>query len=187
MYLLESLAMSVEAMKRDLQSYVSRKLFCARCNEKQFCIKAGKILQHQKFKCKECNYLFSLTIDLGCRVSKNRKWILADNETKDKYVNMYLEGASAIKLLRNYGVPLGVLSNWLAERGVLDKKRNHKQSVVLSSRKNELGLEKRVLELYEGNLRLWQIKNACGINVRKIYFILKKHNVKLRQKRCVDD
>lgn len=75
---------------------------CLRCNSGD-CVKSGIVNQRQRFRCKSCNYYFS--------VQKIGKKI--DNYYVTKALQLYLEGLSYREIERILGISHVSISNWV--------------------------------------------------------------------------
>lgn len=81
--------------------------YCPNCNSQNF-VKSGIVKERQRYKCKDCNYYFT--------VNKHGK------EVETYYVNkalqLYLEGLSYREIERVLGISHVSVMNWVKKYGV---------------------------------------------------------------------
>lgn len=75
---------------------------CPRCDSKQ-CVKSGIVKQRQRFKCKKCNYYF--TVD---KIGKS-----IDPYFVTKALQLYIEGVSYREIERLLGISHVSVMNWV--------------------------------------------------------------------------
>lgn len=80
---------------------------CPNCNSDQF-IKSGIINKRQRYKCKSCNYFFT--------VSKAGKSI--DSYYVNKSLQLYLEGLTYREIERILGISHVSVMNWVKKYGI---------------------------------------------------------------------
>lgn len=80
----------------------SNSTFCPKCNSDEI-VKSGIIKERQRFKCKECNYFFTVN-KLGKKV---------DNYYIVKALQLYMEGVSYREIERILGISHVSVINWV--------------------------------------------------------------------------
>ena len=80
---------------------------CPRCDSENL-VKSGVVKDRQRFKCKNCNYYFT--------VSKLGKQV--DNHTVIKALQLYIEGISYREIERLLGISHVSVMNWVKKYGV---------------------------------------------------------------------
>lgn len=80
---------------------------CPSCGSRFF-VKAGIVKERQRYRCKECNYYFTVS-KLGKRV---------DEYYVNKALQLYLEGLSFREIERLLGVSHVSVGNWVRQYGV---------------------------------------------------------------------
>lgn len=86
---------------------MNSEIFCPRCDGEHH-TKAGIVNQRQRYKCKACNYHFSVT-KLGKRI---------DRYYVTKALQLYLEGLSYREIERVIGVSHVTVMNWVKQHGL---------------------------------------------------------------------
>ena len=81
--------------------------FCPSCQSQNY-TKAGVVNDKQQYKCKDCNYFFTVA-KLGKKV---------DDYYVSKALQLYLEGLSYREIERLLGVSHVSVSNWVKKFGV---------------------------------------------------------------------
>ncbi len=81
--------------------------FCPHCNSKEF-VKSGIVKQRQRYKCKKCNYYFSV----------NKKGKSIDNYYVNKALQLYLEGLTYREIERILGVSHVSIMNWVKKYNI---------------------------------------------------------------------
>lgn len=81
--------------------------FCPSCQSQNY-TKAGVVNDKQRYKCKDCNYFFTVA-KLGKKV---------DDYYVSKALQLYLEGLSYREIERLLGVSHVSVSNWVKKFGV---------------------------------------------------------------------
>ena len=80
---------------------------CPKCNNENV-IKSGFIDNRQRFKCKRCNYFFTVS-KLGKRI---------DNYTVIKALQLYIEGVSYREIERLLGISHVSVMNWVRKYNI---------------------------------------------------------------------
>src|SRR6056300_250192 len=84
------------------QNNMSQDQFCPKCQSQEY-VKSGIIKGRQRFKCKNCNYYFTVQ-KLGKRI---------DNYYVVKALQLYVEGVSFREIERILGVSHVSVMNWV--------------------------------------------------------------------------
>lgn len=110
---------------------------CPKCDS-EIVVKSGVIKDRQRFKCKNCNYYFT--------VSKIGKQV--DNHTVIKALQLYIEGISYREIERLLGISHVSVMNWVKKYNIQAPKNTeyrptykiltHSELTVLMSSKNFL-------------------------------------------------
>lgn len=110
---------------------------CPKCDSESV-VKSGVIKDRQRFKCKNCNYYFT--------VSKIGKQV--DNHTVIKALQLYIEGISYREIERLLGISHVSVMNWVKKYNIQAPKNTeyrptykiltHSELMVLMSSKNFL-------------------------------------------------
>lgn len=118
-----------------LNKYIYAKLvymkekYCPNCSSDD-CVKSGIVNNRQRFKCKKCNYYFTVN-KLGKKI---------DDYFVNKALQLYLEGLSYREIERILGVSHVSIMNWVKRYGIkrVQQKKYHPTYKILNSK--ELGL-----------------------------------------------
>lgn len=79
---------------------------CPRCHAKEY-VKNGLINNLQRFRCKSCNYNYTVV----------RKMTAADNEKIKTALILYLEGKKLAKIAKGLGVSHVAVLKWVKKYG----------------------------------------------------------------------
>jgi transposase-like protein len=81
--------------------------FCPNCNSNNY-IKSGIVNKRQRYKCKECNYYFTVN-KLGKRI---------DDYYVNKALQLYLEGLTYREIERILGISHVSIMNWVKKYNI---------------------------------------------------------------------
>jgi len=98
---------------------------CPNCSSDQI-VKSGIVNKRQRFKCKQCNYFFTVN-KLGKKI---------DDYFVNKALQLYLEGLSFREIERILGVSHVSIMNWVKRYGIKrpQNKNYHSSYKILNSK-----------------------------------------------------
>ena len=98
---------------------------CPNCSSDQI-VKSGIVNKRQRFKCKQCNYFFTVN-KLGKKI---------DDYFVNKALQLYLEGLSYREIERILGVSHVSIMNWVKRYGIKrpQNKNYHSSYKILNSK-----------------------------------------------------
>jgi len=95
------------------QNNMSQDQFCPKCQSQEY-VKSGIIKGRQRFKCKNCNYYFTVQ-KLGKRI---------DDYYVTKALQLYVEGISYREIERVLGISHVSVMNWVKTYGIKRPQHN---------------------------------------------------------------
>jgi len=95
------------------QNIMSKDLYCPKCQSQDY-VKSGIIKGRQRFKCKECNYYFTVQ-KMGKRI---------DDYYVTKALQLYVEGVSYREIERVLGISHVSVMNWVKTYGIKRPQHN---------------------------------------------------------------
>ncbi|REJ61219.1 MAG: IS1 family transposase [Bacteroidetes bacterium] len=95
------------------QNTMSKDLYCPKCQSQDY-VKSGIIKGRQRFKCKDCNYYFTVQ-KMGKRI---------DDYYVTKALQLYVEGVSYREIERVLGISHVSVMNWVKTYGIKRPQHN---------------------------------------------------------------
>lgn len=104
-------------------------LACPNCSSENY-VKSGIVNNRQRYKCKDCNYYFSVN-KLGKKI---------DNYFVNKALQLYLEGLSYREIERILGISHVSISNWVKRYNIKRPLNENYHSTYKILNANELAI-----------------------------------------------
>jgi transposase-like protein len=145
---------------------------CPRCKSENY-LKAGFVQTRQRYRCKECNYLYSVV----------KKATAKTNDLKRLAIELYLEGIGINSLARIFGVSHVTVQQWMKKYEHLLKLKSDKPISIIelkdfypfiSEKQNSLHTGLLIIELGPGSTNSYWVLGEQ----KKVRMFGKKNRIK---------